>query len=79
MNRRKFLRNGSLAAAAAVTVAGTAATVLTGCGGGSDPSKENKKDSAEIAADAASGRDEFEFSEFTIAELQAGLKAGTIS
>ena len=78
MNRRKFLRNGSLAAAAAVTVAGTAATVLTGCGGGSDSSKENKKDSAEIAA-AASGRDEFEFSEFTIAELQAGLKAGTIS
>lgn len=73
------MRNGSLAAAAAVTVAGTAATVLTGCGGGSDPSKENKKDSAEIAADAASGRDEFEFSEFTIAELQAGLKAGTIS
>lgn len=79
MNRRKFLRNGSLAAAAAVTVAGTAATVLTGCGGGSDPSKENKEDSAEIAAAAASGRDEFEFSEFTIAELQAGLKAGTIS
>lgn len=73
------MRNGSLAAAAAVTVAGTAATVLTGCGGGSDPSKENNKDSAEIAADAASGRDEFEFSEFTIAELQAGLKAGTIS
>lgn len=72
------MRNGSLAAAAAVTVAGTAATVLTGCGGGSDPSKENKKDSAEIAA-AAAGRDEFEFSEFTIAELQAGLKAGTIS
>ncbi len=72
------MRNGSLAAAAAVTVAGTAATVLTGCGGGSDSSKENKKDSAEIAA-AASGRDEFEFSEFTIAELQGGLKAGTIS
>jgi len=79
MNRRKFLRNGSLAAAAAVTVAGTAATVLTGCGGGKDQSKTNTADSAELAAAAASGRDEFEFSEFTIAEFQAALKAGTIS
>jgi amidase len=79
MNRRKFLRNGSLAAAAAVTVAGTAATVLTGCGGGKDQSKTNAADSAELAAAAASGRDEFEFSEFTIAEFQAALKAGTIS
>ncbi|OYY08408.1 MAG: hypothetical protein B7Y66_11025, partial [Sphingobacteriia bacterium 35-36-14] len=79
MNRRKFLRNGSLAAAAAVTVAGTAATVLTGCGGGKDQSKTNSSDSAELAAAEATGRDEFEYSEFTIAELQAAMKAGTLS
>lgn len=76
MNRRKFLRNGSLAAAAAVTVAGTATTALIGCGGGKDQSKTNSADSAEIAAAAASGRDDFELSEFTIVELQDGLKSG---
>lgn len=72
------MRNGSLAAAAAVTVAGTAATALTGCGGGNNQSKDNKADSTAIA-NAEIGRDDFEFSEFTIAELQAGLKAGSFS
>lgn len=75
MNRRKFLRNGSLAAAAAVTVAGTAASVMTGCSSGSNPSQEKKKDSAEIAA-AELGRDDFELSEMTIAEMQQGLQSG---
>lgn len=75
MNRRKFLRNGSLAAAAAVTVAGTAASVMTGCSSGSNPSQEKKKDSAEIAA-AELGRDDFELSEMTISEMQQGLQLG---
>ena len=75
MNRRKFLRNGSLAAAAAVTVAGTAASVMTGCSSGSNPSQEKKKDSAEIAA-AELGRDDFELSEMTISEMQQGLQSG---
>lgn len=75
MNRRKFLRNGSLAAAAAVTVAGTAASVMTGCSSGSNPSEEKKRDSAEIAA-AELGRDDFELSEMTIAEMQQGLQSG---
>ena len=75
MNRRKFLRNGSLAAAAAVTVAGTAASVMTGCSSGSNPSEEKKKDSAEIAA-AELGRDDFELSEMTISEMQQGLQSG---
>ena len=78
MNRRKFLRSGSLAAAAAVTVAGTAASVMTGCSSGSNPSEEKKRDSAEIAA-AEIGRDEFELSEITIAELQQGLQSGKYS
>ena len=75
MNRRKFLRNGSLAAAAAVTVAGTAASVMTGCSSGSNNSEEKKKDSAEIAA-AELGRDDFELSEMTISEMQQGLQSG---
>ncbi|MEO0065301.1 MAG: hypothetical protein RI983_627 [Bacteroidota bacterium] len=75
MNRRKFLRNGSLAAAAAVTVAGTAASVMTGCSSGSNNSEEKKKDSAEIAA-AELGRDDFELSEMTIAEMQQALQSG---
>lgn len=75
MNRRKFLRNGSLAAAAAVTVAGTAASVMTGCSSGSNPSQEKKKDSAEIAA-AELGRDDFELSEMTISDMQQGLQLG---
>lgn len=78
MNRRKFLRSGSLAAAAAVTVAGTAASVMTGCSSGSNNSEEKKRDSAEIAA-AEIGRDEFELSEITIAELQQGLQSGKYS
>lgn len=78
MNRRKFLRSGSLAAAAAVTVAGTAASVMTGCSSGSNQSEERKRDSAEIAA-AEIGRDEFELSEITIAELQQGLQSGKYS
>ncbi|WP_026764615.1 amidase [Sediminibacterium salmoneum] len=78
MNRRKFLRSGSLAAAAAVTVAGTAASGLAGCSGGSNPTEEKKRDSAEIAA-AEIGRDEFELSEITIAELQQGLQSGKYS
>lgn len=78
MNRRKFLRSGSLAAAAAVTVAGTAASVMTGCSSGSNPSEEKKRDSSEIAA-AEIGRDEFELSEITIAELQQGLQSGKYS
>ena len=78
MNRRKFLRSGSLAAAAAVTVAGTAASGLAGCSSGSDKSEEKKRDSAEIAA-AELGRDEFELSEITIAELQQGLQSGKYS
>lgn len=78
MNRRKFLRNGSLAAAAAVTVAGTAASVMTGCSSGSNPSEEKKRDSAEIAA-AELGRDDFELSEMTIAEMQQGLQSGKYS
>lgn len=75
MNRRKFLRNGSLAAAAAVTVAGATASVMTGCSSGSNNSEESKRDSAEIAA-AELGRDTFELSELTIAELQQGLHSG---
>lgn len=78
MNRRKFLRSGSLAAAAAVTVAGTAASVMTGCSSGSNSSEEKKRDSSEIAA-AEIGRDEFELSEITIAELQQGLQSGKYS
>lgn len=78
MNRRKFLRSGSLAAAAAVTVAGSAASVMTGCSSGSNNSEEKKRDSAEIAA-AEIGRDEFELSEITIAELQQGLQSGKYS
>ncbi len=78
MNRRKFLRSGSLAAAAAVTVAGTAASGLAGCSSGSNPTEEKKRDSAEIAA-AEIGRDEFELSEITIAELQQGLQSGKYS
>lgn len=72
------MRSGSLAAAAAVTVAGTAASVMTGCSSGSDKSEEKKRDSAEIAA-AELGRDEFELSEITIAELQQGLQSGKYS
>ncbi len=76
MNRRKFLLKGSLAAAAAVTVGGAATSALTGCSNGDNKSaKPNAADSAAMA----SGRDDFEFSEFTLAELQAGLKAGTFS
>lgn len=72
------MRSGSLAAAAAVTVAGTAASVMTGCSSGSNPSEEKKRDSSEIAA-AEIGRDEFELSEITIAELQQGLQSGKYS
>ena len=72
------MRSGSLAAAAAVTVAGTAASGLAGCSSGSDKSEEKKRDSAEIAA-AELGRDEFELSEITIAELQQGLQSGKYS
>lgn len=72
------MRSGSLAAAAAVTVAGTAASGLAGCSSGSNPTEEKKRDSAEIAA-AEIGRDEFELSEITIAELQQGLQSGKYS
>lgn len=78
MNRRKFLRSGSLAAAAAVTVAGSASLGVAGCSSGSNPSEEKKRDSAEMAA-AEIGRDEFELSEITIAELQQGLQSGKYS
>lgn len=78
MNRRKFLRSGSLAAAATVAVAGTASLGLAGCSSGSNPSEEKKRDSAELAA-AEIGRDEFELSEITIAELQQGLQSGKYS
>lgn len=76
MNRRKFLRNGSLAAAAAVTVAGTVTSGLAGCSSGADNAEDKKRDSAEIAAAAELGRDEFELSEITIVELQQGLQSG---
>ena len=78
MNRRKFLRSGSLAAAATVAIAGSASLGVAGCSSGSNPSEEKKRDSAEMAA-AEIGRDEFELSEITIAELQQGLQSGKYS
>ena len=51
---------------------------MTGCSSGSNNSEEKKRDSAEIAA-AEIGRDEFELSEITIAELQQGLQSGKYS